>query len=361
VPQHLSRGVPYSQSPCLLTLLADATSGTILFGGIDTSKFTAPLVTLNLLPTPFQDPQSGADEGEVYEFITTVTALNATVFSQSAEIFSGGIDSTTAYTSDNTALPVLLDTGSAAWQLPQHYYDAIASKFTYVDSQGSCDCKYRSSNDSISVEFGGKITIDVPARQFIIPVYDQQTNQPQYSDNGQQVCAFLLQPAAQGEGMAYQVVGDAVLRSMYVVFDLDNGQVSIAQAALDSTSSPNIKPVGAGLGGVAKAASATDTSVPSNTWSIAAAVSGGETYTASTGSSTVGTATGTDAVPANARASQEGSSSTSASASGSGTTSKAAAVTIGKRSGAGHSDLAVLGLIWVGICMGFGGGVVALA
>ena len=312
---------------------------------------------MNLLPTEVQISNSNSEIDLVLQFITTVTALNVTVDSQTSQIFTGGIDSVSAYgENDNVALPVLLDTGSSAWSIPSRYFSqGIAPLFPYVDfTHGAiCACKYRDSNDSISLEFGGKVTIDVPARQFIVPAYDPQTNEPVYSD-GEQVCAFMLVPA-QDEGMNFQTLGDAVLRSMYVVFDLDNGQVSIAQSSPDSTAEPNIKPVEAGPDGVAKAAGASDTSVPANSYSIAKVVSGSATFAASTGSSTIGVATGTDAVPANARPAASDSSSGVASAA-----SSSAAAVAGKRLGA-DSDLTALGSIWVLLCMVFGSAVVLLA
>lgn len=311
---------------------------------------------MNLLPTQVQVTDSNSVVDLVLQFITTVTAMNATVSSQTSQIFTGGIDSVSAYGDNNIALPVLLDTGSSAWSIPSRYFSqGIAPLFPYVDFThgGVCACKHRDSNDSISLEFGGKVTINVPARQFIVPAYDPQTNEPVYA-GGEQVCAFMLVPA-QDEGMNFQTLGDAVLRSMYVVFDLDNGQVSIAQSSLDSTAEPNIKPVEAGPDGVAKAAGASDTDVPANSYSIASAVSGSATFAASTGSSTIGVATGTDAVPANARPGASDSSS-----GGAGAASSSAAAVAGKRLGA-DSDLTALGSIWVLLCMVFGSAVVLLA
>jgi len=311
---------------------------------------------LNLLPTEVQITGTNSNLDLVLQFITTVTAMNATVDSQTSQVFEGGENSVSAYGGSNIALPVLLDTGSSAWSIPSRYYSqGIAPLFPYVDFQNGniCSCKYRNSNDSISVEFGGEITINVPARQFIVPVFDPQTNKPIF-DRGEQVCTFMLVPA-QDENMNFQTLGDAVLRSMYVVFDLDNGQVSIAQSSLDSTAEPNIKPVESGPNSVAKAAGASDTSLPANTYSIASAVSGSATFAASTGSSTVGVATGTDAVPANARpGASDGSSG------GAGAASSSAAAVAGKRLGA-ESDLTALGSIWVLFCMVFGSAVVLLA
>jgi hypothetical protein len=256
--------------------------------------------------------------GNVLQFITTVTGLSATVNGgEESTIFSGGTDSTAAYGSNDAALAVLLDTGSSAWSLPTQYYEkGILPLFPYVTSQGLCDCKYRDSNDSLTVEFAAKISINVPARQFIVPIYDPATNEPQYFDaprNTQQACAFMLTPS-ESSSQGFLTLGDAVLRSMYVVYDLDNGQLSLAQANLDSSKASDIVPVQAGLGGVQKAVGGgSSASVGPNRYSIAPAVSGAESFTASSVQSTVGMATGTDAVPADARVSETGAAQSSAS------------------------------------------------
>jgi hypothetical protein len=168
--------------------IVDATSGTILFGGIDKSKFTSPLTTINLLPSLISS--------SVLQFITTITSLSATTNSgEESTIFSGGTDSTAAHGNSDPALAVLLDTGSSAWSLPTQYYEqGILPLFPYVDSQGLCDCKHRDDNDTLTIEFAGQIKITVPARQFIVPVYDPATNSPQYLDSAgtQQACASML-------------------------------------------------------------------------------------------------------------------------------------------------------------------------
>jgi hypothetical protein len=268
------------------------------------------MTTINLLPSLIS--------GNVLQFITTVTSLSATVNDgEESTIFSGGTDSTAAYGSDDAALAVLLDTGSSAWSLPTQYFGkGILPLFPYVSSQGLCDCKYRDNNDSLTVEFASKISINVPARQFIVPIYDPATNEPQYFDapaNTQQVCAFMLTPS-EPSGQGFLTLGDAVLRSMYVVYDLDNGQISLAQAELDSSKASDIVPVQAGLGGVQEAVGGgSSASVGPNRYSIAPAVSGAESFTASSVQSTVGMATGTDAVPADARVSETGAAQSSAS------------------------------------------------
>jgi len=284
----------------------EATTGSILFGGIDKSRYTGELVTLDLLPDEIT--------GEVDQFITTVTALSATVGGTTSSLFSGGTNGVAAYGNNDIALPVLLDTGSSAWSVPTEYYNKlIAPAFTYVDSNSLCPCSHADSSDSLTLTFGGEINITVPAREFIIPLYNSTTNDPiPYDSAGEMACAFMVVPAgATGEG--FQTCGDAVLRSMYVVFDLDNGQVSLAQANLNASSSPNVVTVSSGPSGVANAVgTASFSPAPSETYSIAPeAMNATVSFSLSTMHTTLGGATGTAALPEDARPSGSGTSSSS--------------------------------------------------
>ncbi|KAK0862455.1 hypothetical protein LTS02_007214 [Friedmanniomyces endolithicus] len=333
------------------------TSGSILFGGIDTSKYTGEMATLDLLT----DQQTGG----VDQFISTVTALSASVSGKVTNMFSGGSNSDAAYNQTDTALPVLLDTGSSAWSMDQNVYaQYIAPAFPYVDQQGLCSCSHQNDETTLTVEFGRKINITVPIREFVIPIYNATTNQPYpYSSTGSDTaCAFMISPAA-ATGQGFQTLGDAILRSMYVVFDLDNGQVSLAQAALNSTASPAIHTVSAGASGVAQAVnSASYLSAAVQTRSIAAAVAATASFQASTAQSTVGVATGTAAVPADAQVSgtsgsqSGGSSSTTTGSSGSGSTSKAAAARVMVTGGAWSwaSVSGVLGVVGASMVLGAG-------
>ncbi|KAK1078854.1 hypothetical protein LTR33_006883 [Friedmanniomyces endolithicus] len=332
------------------------TSGSILFGGIDTSKYTGEMATLDLLT----DLQTGG----VDQFISTVTALSASVSGKVTHMFSGGSNSDAAYNQTDSALPVLLDTGSSAWSMDQNVYaQYIAPAFPYVDQQGLCSCSHQNDETTLTVEFGRKINITVPIREFVIPIYNATTNQPYpYSSAGDTACAFMITPAA-ATGQGFQTLGDAILRSMYVVFDLDNGQVSLAQAALNSTASPAIHTVAAGASGVAQAInSASYLSAAVQTRSIAAAVAATATFQASTAQSTVGVATGTAAVPADAQVSgtsgtqSGGSSSTTSGSSGSGSTSKAAAARVMVAGGVwGWASVSgVLGAVGASMMLGAG-------
>ncbi|KAK5173312.1 uncharacterized protein LTR77_001993 [Saxophila tyrrhenica] len=279
-----------------------ATSGSILFGGIDVSKYTGPLQTLDVLPD--------ARTRYIDQFITSVTALRTTVAGSSATIFANGATGVDAYASRSGSLPVLLDTGSAAWSVPPSVYRALLSQFPYITNQGVCDCSHADSDDTLTLTFDGAIEITVPAREFIVPLYNRTTNAAYTFTDGDQACVFMVVPS-RGTGQGFLTLGDAVLRSMYVVFDLDQGQLSLAQANVNSTASPDVREVAAGPNGVKNAASRVQAapSESGSAWPIAPQLSGSATqeFSVKTATTTVGAATGTAAVPADAQPSESAS------------------------------------------------------
>ncbi|KAI7572936.1 hypothetical protein KC317_g326 [Hortaea werneckii] len=290
-------------------------SGTILFGGIDPSKYTGDLTTLNILPDVIS--------GGISMFLTTVTDLSITTDGETSDLFSGGSTGLDAYGAYDYSLPVLLDTGAAAWQVPQsRYADYIAPAFPFVDPLGYCGCSHRQDDIHLTVTFGGEVPIRVPITDFLVPIYNTTTREPIPYTEDEDTCAFLIVPA-EANGYGFQVLGDAILRSMYVVFDLDNGQLSIAQAAEDNdagaTGRSNPIPVPRGPDGIAFALSSASSAGRAaedyvsagntQTWSIAPIVTAASQtgdLSATTTRSTVGTATGSQAVPAGAHVSDDG-------------------------------------------------------
>jgi hypothetical protein len=271
-----------------------ATSGSILFGGIDTSKYSGKLQTVDILPDPVTSL--------IDQFVTSVTALKANVGGAEDVIFEGGSPGIDAYQNDNPSLPVLLDTGSAAWSVPPSYFTEILRRFPYVDQDSTCDCAHADSDDSLTLTFNDAIEITVPAKEFIVPVYNRTTNTGYSYPNGDRQCVFMIVPS-KGTGYGFDTLGDAILRSMYVVFDLDNGQMALAQANVNSTANPDIHTVAAGPSGIAKAASNVVTAPPQSSFPIAKEMNGTASHVISTAKTTLGTATGTNAVPADAQVS----------------------------------------------------------
>lgn len=268
-----------------------------MFGGIDRSKYTGDIATLNLLPFVYQGEEYG-----VNQFITTVTSASVTSDGQTSTLWEGGSPGIQAYGAYDKSLPVLLDSGSTAWTVPQSYYNSIIGPaFPFVDRYGLCSCEHASSGDYLSLEFGGKVTVKVDASEFIVPYINTTTREPvPYDTDGNDACVFLISGDGGQSDMNFLTLGDSILRSMYVVYDLDNGQVSIAQAAVNVTDAPDIVTVQAGPTGVAEAISNVMTA-PANTYSIAPEVSlATSAFTVST-VAPIGTNTGAAAVPGDAQ------------------------------------------------------------
>ncbi|KAF2720049.1 acid protease, partial [Polychaeton citri CBS 116435] len=282
---------------------ADTVSGSILFGGIDTTRYTGDLVTLDLLPDlGLLQNRRIAFVDQFITVVTEVSANTAQTGGKDTTIISGTQTDYLAYASDSGSLPMLLDTGSAAWSVTKPVYDALIQQaFPYVDSSGICDCSHAVDTETVTLTFGDAVQIKVPATEFIVPAYNT-TTQEQYTDShGNPLCAFLISASDSSlDDEGFGIVGDSILRSMYVVFDLDNGQASIAQAKVNSTDQPNVKVVEAGPSGVAKAVSVAN-NPPQQSASVWPGVNATVTFSASTMQSTIGQATGIDAVPEEAR------------------------------------------------------------
>lgn len=188
-------------------------------------------------------------------------------------------------------------------------------------------CYLASYGATLDYQFGGASgpTIRVPVSEVILPLVLTNGATPKYS-NGQAICQFGIEPA----GTDPILLGDTFLRSAYVVYDLANNQISLAQTNFNANSS-SVQEIVAGANGVpnvastasAAGASATATGIPRST----VATSRGTAASATAGLSNssplacVGTNTvsgalgiaGATGTPARASVAASGSASASAS------------------------------------------------
>ncbi|KAI2785292.1 acid protease [Daldinia loculata] len=197
----------------------DANRGSILFGGVDTAQYTGSLQTL-----PIQ-----SNGGVFSEFLITLTSLSVG-------------NNTIA---DNQALAVLLDSGSSLTYLPDSMvagiYDAVSAQ--YDSSQGAAyvPCSLESQTDTIDFVFSGP-KISVEMNELVLDLVTTTGQRPTFS-NGVEACLFGIAPAGSGTN----VLGDTFLRSAYVVYDLDNNEISIAQTNFNTTES-NVQEIPSGAG-----------------------------------------------------------------------------------------------------------------
>ena len=205
----------------------DASTGQILFGGVNTAKYSGPLETVPIIQ----------EYGSYYEFIIALTGLG---------IGSSGTSSTSS--SGSLPAPVLLDSGSSLIYLPNDLATEIFNQVNAVyDSNAGAayvDCSLANNDTSISFSFSGA-TISVPYKELVLSAGTSSTGQQLTFQNGLPACIFGIAPADDST----PVLGDAFLRSAYVVYDLSNNEISLAQTNFNS-SSDNIQEISNGTSAV---------------------------------------------------------------------------------------------------------------
>lgn len=197
----------------------DASKGSILFGGVDTEQFEGTLATLPVQP-----------EGGVFaEFLITLTSLRLG----------------TKAIATNQALAVLLDSGSSLTYLPgqmvQTIYEQVQASFDPDEGAAYVPCALADNTTvgPLVFEFSG-VPISVRTSELVLDLVTSSGRRPTFSD-GTPACLFGIAPAGSGTN----VLGDTFLRSAYVVYDLDNNEISIAQTTFNATKS-NVVEIGTG-------------------------------------------------------------------------------------------------------------------
>lgn len=207
-----------------------ADKGQILFGGVDTEKFQGELQTV-----PLVKPRGGVYQ----EFAIDMTSLSYNKGGKNTQIMKG-------------AVPVVLDSGSTFNNLPPSLVASMNKKLNgFYDGRLGIDvvpCDAKNSDDFMTFTFSG-IDIKVPMNEMVLdPSFlgmGQLTD-----DSGTQMCIFGVAPLDGDDDQA--ILGDTFLRSAYIVYDLDNNEVSIANANMNSSKS-NIVEIGTGSDAVPSA------------------------------------------------------------------------------------------------------------
>ncbi|CCF43548.1 eukaryotic aspartyl protease [Colletotrichum higginsianum] len=202
----------------------DASQGSILFGGVDTAHFEGELKTV-----PIQK------ESDAYaEFLITLTKV--ALGSKALE--------------ENMALAVLLDSGSSLTYLPDDMATTIFSMVgaVYQQAEGVAFIPCSAANTGANMTFTfSEATVTVPIDELVLDLVAITGKRTAFS-NGVDACLFGIAPAGTGTN----VLGDTFLRSAYVVYDIDNNEISLAQTKFNATST-NILEIGKGSGSVPSA------------------------------------------------------------------------------------------------------------
>jgi hypothetical protein len=226
-----------------------AGAGSILFGGIDTSKYTGDLVAVAITPN---------GTGVYDRYRVDLTAVS----------FVDSAGKSTLLSPANMSAPCAVDTGASYNILPASVSRALVDGLGAVSYAGTyfVDCALRDSNTSVVFRFGGPTgpVIKVPITEMLgIPLGFT------FSDGGSACQLYVGQvedAELQSLLLAGYTLGDPVIRSAYVVYDVDNNEIYFAQAVFDKKGKGNIQeiPAGTGLPGVTSTATATASSIPTS-------------------------------------------------------------------------------------------------
>ncbi|RMD43474.1 hypothetical protein DV735_g1647, partial [Chaetothyriales sp. CBS 134920] len=219
----------------------DASTGTILFGGVNTAKYTGDLLTVPVIQT----------YGDYYTLSIALTAV--------------GVNGDNI-SSSSLPLAVLLDSGSTLTYLPNDIVSSIYDQVNavYDSSSGAAYalCSLQDSDGYLEFNFSGQ-KITVAYNELLIEVSNSNGQQLTFR-NGEAACLFGIAPADD----SMSVLGDTFLRSAYVVYDLANNEISLAQTVFNSTED-DIREITSGTSGVPGA-----TAAPSLVSSVSGATTG---------------------------------------------------------------------------------------
>ncbi|KAI9717114.1 MAG: hypothetical protein M1828_007447 [Chrysothrix sp. TS-e1954] len=212
----------------------EAETGTILLGGVDSDKYVGDLITL-----PVQR-DAGSDAFTSFTIAWTGFSIGT----------PNGEENN--FVSSSFLQPAILDSGTTTLVLQDNLFNQLATQFGAIPSQelGTyvAPCYLRTSDATLDFAFGGSggPTIKVPVSEFLLDLGSDQFGNAIEFDNGDQACQFGMQSNGANDGELSPIIfGDTFLRSAYVVYDLDNKQISLAQSNFNSDSS-NVKEIAAG-------------------------------------------------------------------------------------------------------------------
>ena len=196
----------------------DNGKGVIIFGGVDSTKYTGELVALQTLPT---------DNG-----YSDYSAFNVALTGISVKDETG----TRLLTDSTFRTPALLDSGTTITYLPPGVLDAISQGFGVSSSQ--VPCSFANSDAALIYHFGGEggPSISVPIAAML-----DQPNGNVFDDGTTEACFFNVDVESDGSA----TLGDSFMRSGYFVYDLENNVVAIAQVASNVTKE-DITPIPSG-------------------------------------------------------------------------------------------------------------------
>ncbi len=170
--------------------------GVVMFGGIDTKKFTGPLYKFTNLP-----PQTESGRKGPWRYWVQLDSIGVTKPGSSSGKYS------------SSGMAIVLDTGSTLSYLPKSVISQLGSDLGATmasDGTLAVPCSVASQSGSVDFTFG-QLVLSVPYHEFIWEIAPNQ-------------CYVGVAP----QGATTALLGDSFLRSAYVVMDQDNQAIYLA-------------------------------------------------------------------------------------------------------------------------------------
>lgn len=203
----------------------DASTGNILFGGVDTEKYVGNLTRIPILKNP--------ESGDFDTFIVALTSVNA--------VSSSGTDQ---LTSQEAPIKVVLDSGTTLSYLPtdiaEQIWQEVGAIYSAKFGLAVIPCRMQTSAGYFSFGFAGQggPRIDVRMDELVLDLVVEGPA-PTFGSGeyaGEDACEFGIQNTT-----GTNLLGDTFLRSAYVVYDLINNEIGIGATDFNATES-NIVP-----------------------------------------------------------------------------------------------------------------------
>jgi hypothetical protein len=213
--------------------LEEAT-GSIIFGGLDSEKYYGSLTQLPIVPGTL------VNGSKAYGFPAVMMSGLSMISSKTGQATNFADRYLAEY-------PVVLDSGSTVSLLDpvlgQAMLTAINGVYDYtVTGLLFVDCSLRDDVSTFNFAFGGtatapKVTIKVPISELVydltglyaIPAGVTLPRLPFKNP-----CAFGIMFNTDSPAQSTSILGDTFLRSAYVVYDLQNNLIGMAQTNFDS-------------------------------------------------------------------------------------------------------------------------------
>lgn len=176
-------------------------SSSIIFGGLDVNAYAGTMYTfpmVNVYPNVVDKPATLALTIQGLDIVDKLTNSKKNIF--------------------NNKYAVLLDSGTTLVSFPTELADSMANfvNATYSPSNSVYIFDCPANSDSIDFVFNfGKLKLNIPLTSFIL------------LPEGDSICGFGVLRSRN----SFITLGDSFLKNTYVVYDLDNYQISLAKAA----------------------------------------------------------------------------------------------------------------------------------